>query len=116
MKGKTMTNATHTRTAAEMTKCDYPKCDGFGHEDCLPEPKWTHNLTAASFDDGIITGQINVVGGTAEGYVDLAGWYGEASSAELRTAADKYEAFPEWMRSLADQIDAFNAASTTVQS
>ena len=111
-----MTNATETRSAAESTDCGFPNCSGYGHDGNAPESEWSHNLHSSKFDDGLIATDVLVRGGTALGEVDLAGYYTDAPADELRAAADKYEAFPALLRSMADQIDAFNAASITVQS
>ena len=105
-----MNSTTYPRSVAELTKCEFPNCTGDGHEDNVAPSQWLHNLSPDSFDNGLITGDIYIVGGVAMGEVDLAGSYTESPSDELRAAADKYEAFPTWLRSLADKIDAHNAA------
>ena len=116
MKGKTMTNVTETRTAAESTDCGFSNCSGNGHDDCAPKSDWSHDLYSEKFDDGLVTTGILVRDGAALGAVDLSGYYTDAPADELRAAAEKYEAFPALLRSMADQIDAFNAANKTVES
>ena len=109
MKGKTMTNVTDTRRPAEFTECEFPKCSGDGHDENAPKSNWSHNLHADKFDVGLITADVLVTGGAAFAEVYLDGHYTDAPAEELRAAADRYESFPAWLRTLADQIDAHNS-------
>jgi hypothetical protein len=91
--------------AAMATPCDFAGCTGFGHEHIVPVSEWTHDADS-TFDGGIIT----VTHSRGSGREHSASIYfegsGDMTASELRHDADKYEAFPAWLRSMADRLDA----------
>ncbi|WP_146072855.1 hypothetical protein [Cryobacterium sp. Y62] len=111
--GTTMNDASRTEidslwTAAQNTPCKYAECTGEGHEYILPESEWSHEAMNTSFDGKIVLGSISDHLGTFTGYISFEG-NGEMTAAEFRDAADTYEAFPEWLRAMADRMDALAA-------
>ena len=93
--------------AAMATPCTFDGCSGIGH-DSSPDPaEWRHEVMAVSFDDGIVQADISAFtnGDPLVGSITFAG-DGEMTAAEFRKTADDYEAFPAWLRSLADRMDA----------
>lgn len=92
---------------ARNTRCDIDGCTGRDHEDGVAPAEWTHTVVDEKFDNGIIEVSIS---GDASGFIGdicFAG-SGEMTAAELRQAADEYEAFPAWLRAHADKLDALN--------
>ncbi|TFD25872.1 hypothetical protein [Cryobacterium lyxosi] len=95
-------------TAAQNTPCKYAECTGEGHEHILPESDWSHEAVNDSFDGRTVLGSISDRLGTFTGDISFEGT-GEMTAAEFRAAADTYEAFPAWLRSMADRMDALTA-------
>ena len=111
--GTNMNDASRTEidslwTAARNTPCKYAECTGDGHEHVLPESDWSHEAVNSSFDGGIVLSSISDRLGTFTGDISFEG-SGEMTAAEFRDAADTYEAFPAWLRSMADRLDALAA-------
>ena len=98
---------------ARATPCKYADCDGGSHEAVTPPEEWWHEAVTASFDDGIVTASICDMRGHFEGYIDFEG-NGTMTAAEFRTAAIEYEAFPAWLRSMADRLDALSTAGASL--
>ncbi len=94
-----------TRTRAEATPCVFPECNGDTHDEFEMESRWDHTLTQSEFDNGLIEARATVRAGVVTADVTLQGFYFDAPSSELREVADRYEAFPAWLRSLADRMD-----------
>ena len=111
--GTNMNDASRTEneklwTAAQNTPCKYPECTGDGHEYIVPESDWSHEAVNASFDGGIVLGSISDRLGIFTGDISFEG-SGEMTAAEFREAADTYEAFPAWLHTMADRLDALAA-------
>lgn len=95
---------------AQATPCDYEGCDGTDHDPCEPPEKWSHTVVQETFDNGIDGLIVAKPGAGFNGYVDFSNrGDDEWSAADFREAAELYEAFPAWLRSIADQIDALNS-------
>lgn len=93
---------------AKNTPCDFDDCDGSLHGIRDEPADFCHRVFAEAFE-GIV--DLSITGTTAGfiGELDF-GAEQEMTSSEFRTAADKYEAFPAWLRAQADRLDALNTA------
>ncbi|TFC20064.1 hypothetical protein E3O19_01450 [Cryobacterium algoritolerans] len=96
--------------AAMAMPCEFEGCSGVGHDNSPNPAEWRHEVVSETFDDGIVQADISAFtnGDPVLGAIHFAG-DGEMTAAEFRAAADKYEAFPAWLRSLADRMDALSA-------
>ncbi|TFB46513.1 hypothetical protein [Cryobacterium tagatosivorans] len=90
---------------ARETPCKYIDCTGNGHEFYAPVADWSHEAVNATFDGGIVKASISDCSGRFEGDIAFEG-DGTMTADEFRTAATEYEAFPAWLRSMADRMDA----------
>lgn len=96
------------RAAAMATPCAFDGCSGTGHDNASWDPaQWRHEVVDESFDGGIVTADISLFsdGSPLEASIHFDG-DGIMTAAEFRAAADDYESFPAWLRSLADRMDA----------
>lgn len=93
--------------AAMATRCTFDGCTGIGHDNSQDPAEWRHEVMAVTFDNDIVQAEISAFsnGDPLEGSISFAG-DGVMTAAEFRQAADDYEAFPAWLRSLADRMDA----------
>lgn len=93
--------------AAMATPCAFEGCAGIGHDNSPDPAEWRHEVVTEEFDDGIVQADISAFtsGDRVMGAIHFNG-DGEMTAAEFRAAADNYEAFPAWLRSLADRMDA----------
>ena len=96
------------QAAARNTPCKYAACDGGGHEYNVPESDWSHEAVSEYFDGRTIFASISIINGEAAGYMEYEATDG-MTAAEFRAEADTYEAYPAWLRSMADRMDALDA-------
>lgn len=97
------------QVAAEAAPCGFEGCDGLGHDFVEDPAKWRHEVVAEEWDRGIVQADISVFAGRPPvGSIHFEG-DGEMTADEFRQAAEEYEAFPAWLRSLADRMDAQSA-------
>src|SRR5690554_5452916 len=94
---------------AQQTPCGITDCDGEMYEGNVEPSDWHHRVLMRKCDNGIIEVEVaRKPDGTYEGDIVFGG-NGTMTAAELRSAADQYEAFPAWLRAIADDIDTRNA-------
>ena len=94
---------------AQNTPCGIEGCNGWQHEDGVAPSAWTHEVVKEGFDRKNVTASVWIAeDGKANGYIDYEA-NGDMTAAEFRAEADTYEAFPAWLRSMADRIDTLNA-------
>jgi hypothetical protein len=97
---------------AQSTECGYEGCDGTSHVGSDVAEDWQHTVVEDKFNDGSIVATISAVPNSAtryEGYLDVQWRAGTMTAAELRADADAHEAYPAWLRAMADRLDALNA-------
>jgi hypothetical protein len=118
-----MTNSTETSTtepefdaeaylraddAVMATDCGFPDCEGIGHEVFAPFAEWAHRLGHSAFD-GATDIEFHKFGTAAPLAVLTMETQEEMTATQLRAEADLYEGYPAWLRTRADELDAFNA-------
>jgi hypothetical protein len=98
----------HRAKIAQETPCGVDGCDGEFHDPFAPSEEWNHYVRRKEFDNGIVQASVALMSdGKSVGNIHFGG-DGEMSAVELREAADLYEGFPAWLRSMADTIDERN--------
>lgn len=97
---------TMTHEQAWATPCSVTDCDGTGHDPHADPAGWAHQVVNEKFDNGIISGYLWRYTDRSKNFVaiDFEG-DGQYTVAELYEAADAYEAFPNWLRSLAVRLE-----------
>ena len=106
-----LTDSANDRWIAEAwnTPCDIADCNGLQHEAGVPQPEWMHEVTNEGFDGRNVHASVWIAAdGKAHGYMDYEA-AGDMTAADFRAEADTYEAFPAWLRSMADRMDVLNA-------
>ncbi|MDH6237043.1 hypothetical protein [Cryobacterium sp. CG_9.6] len=105
---KTLEAIKAERAAAMAVDCGHDGCDGFSH-DALDDPSnWMHSTPDETFDTS--TWMMFMHSDKSMGFYACDEGAGELNAAEIRALADKYEAFPEWLRSLAGRLDSLQGA------
>ncbi|TFC94038.1 hypothetical protein E3T28_15900 [Cryobacterium sinapicolor] len=88
--------------------CEFEGCTRRYHDPLQTRAEWRHEVyVAADFDGGTVEAALSVFSDGRPPVGDIhAGADGDLmTAAEFRKAADNYEAFPAWLRSLADRLD-----------
>lgn len=93
---------------AQNTLCGVAHCDGSQHESGVSPSAWLHEVVSEKFDGETVSASVTIGNGKIEGFMDYQA-NGEMTAADFRTEADNYEAFPAWLRKIADRMDALNA-------
>jgi hypothetical protein len=97
--------------AARAFPCGVAGCNGSQHERGVDPSEWMHEVVSTMFDSGAMVASVFTDQGTIS--ADLFGAIeGQMTAAEFRVKADEYEAFPAWLRSIADRIDALAGTVT----
>lgn len=95
---------------AQNTPCGIDGCNGLLHEAAVKPSEWIHEVVAAEFDDGSVKVSLDLNAGDLAGNI-YAEFSGVMTAQEFRAMADEYEAFPGWLRSMANQMDAIDGAA-----
>lgn len=93
---------------AQNTPCNIANCNGWQHEEGVMPSEWSHEVVSDAFDGGTVSAAAVITKGNVTGYLDYQAC-GDMTAADFRAEADTYEAFPAWLRSMADRMDALNA-------
>ncbi|TFC20187.1 hypothetical protein [Cryobacterium sp. MDB2-10] len=101
--------ADEARDDAQSTPCGVEGCNGSAHDPCEPDSaKWSHEVVKEEFDGRTVEATIWSSRDGIVGDIQYEG-YGEMTAADFRAEAYKYEAYPAWLRSMADRMDALSA-------
>jgi hypothetical protein len=88
---------------AQNTPCGIEGCNGFQHEAALEAADWEHEVVSERFDSGSVKAGVFLMRGEITADISIES-SGEMTAAEFRAMADAYEAFPAWLRSIADRM------------
>lgn len=108
---KPLTDTTHdaARADAQNTACGVEGCNGWSHDpNEADSTKWSHEVVKEKFDGSTVEATIWSSRDGIVADIEYEG-YGEMTAADFRAEADNYEAYPAWLRSMADRMDALTA-------
>ncbi|MEB0265898.1 hypothetical protein [Cryobacterium sp. 10I5] len=94
---------------AQNTPCGVEGCNGWTHDpNEADSTKWSHEVVKEIFDGSTVEATIWSSRDGIVGDIQYEG-YGEMTADDFRAEADKYEAYPAWLRSMADRMDTLSA-------
>ncbi|TFC78148.1 hypothetical protein E3O45_05915 [Cryobacterium sp. TMS1-20-1] len=103
-----MSNITARLDPAWNTPCEFADCTRRYHDPHDVRTNWRHEVfVAEGFDEDTVQAELSVYsdGRPPIGSIDYMGNGDLQTAADYRREADIFEAFPAWLRSLADRLD-----------
>lgn len=92
----------------QNTPCEFADCTHRYHDPKEDSSRWRHEIFVAKDFGGVVEAAISVYsnGMPPVGDICVATDHDLMTAADYRRIADEYEAFPVWLRALADRMDA----------
>lgn len=93
------------------TPCEFADCTRRYHDPNEARTEWRHEVyVAEGFDGDTVQAELSMYsdGRPPVGSVDYEGNGDLLTAADFRREADIFEAYPAWLRSLADRLDALD--------
>lgn len=96
------------------TPCEFTGCSRVYHDPLVPRTMWRHEVYVPEpFDDGTVDVELSVYtdGRPPIGSIHYGDDADLMTAADYRREADTYEAYPAWLRSMADRLDALDGGT-----